>query len=146
MQIERFTLFPAVFLLLIQDEKVLMLRRYNTGYEDGNYTLPAGHMDGGEPATIAMAREAKEEAGVTILPQDLSLVHTMHCLTNREGIHLFFIASQWTGEITNPEPEKCDDISWFPITTLPENTIPYVREAIKHWQNNVPFSEFGWNK
>ncbi len=146
MQKERFTLVPAVYIFLIQDGKILMLRRHNTGYEDGNYSVPAGHVDGGEPSSSAMIREAREEAGITIDPKDLKLVHTMHRTTNRESIDLFFTSSLWKGEITNCEPEKCDDLSWFPLTALPQNTIPYVKHAIEHWQRGVIFSEFGWEK
>lgn len=34
---ERFKMRVAVHLILEQDNKYLLLRRYNTGYEDGNY-------------------------------------------------------------------------------------------------------------
>ena len=47
----RFTCPIAVHIFLLQEQKVLLLRRYNTGYEDGNYSVPAGHLDGNEPVT-----------------------------------------------------------------------------------------------
>ena len=72
---ERFKLIPAVYLLLRQDDKILLLRRANTGYQDGNYSLIAGHLDGDELATEGIIREAKEEAGITISKADLNFVH-----------------------------------------------------------------------
>ena len=59
---ERFKLVVAVHLILIENGKILLLRRYNTGYEDGNYSLVAGHIDGNESVIQAMQREALEEA------------------------------------------------------------------------------------
>lgn len=38
---ERFKLVTAVHLILTQNGKILLLRRYNTGYEDGNYSVVA---------------------------------------------------------------------------------------------------------
>lgn len=35
---DRFKLIPAVYLLLRQDNEVLLLRRANTGYQDGKYS------------------------------------------------------------------------------------------------------------
>src|SRR6185369_159344 len=73
-----FTLIPAVHLFLFKEKKVLLARRFNTGFEDGNYSVPAGHVDGNEPMTAAMIREAKEEVGIEIQPENLQFAHVMH--------------------------------------------------------------------
>ena len=64
----------AVHLLLVKNDRVLLLRRYNTGYEDGNYSVVAGHIEGGEDLKTAMIREAREEAGIEILRSNLEVV------------------------------------------------------------------------
>ena len=134
----------AVHLLLVQDGKILMLRRYNTGYEDGNYSVVAGHIDGGEQLKTAMIREAQEEAGITISPDDLTVVGVMHFREEEEYISFFLHVSRYSGEVVNLEPDKCEDLSWFDIDDLPPNTIPYVRRAIQNYRNNVSFDSFGW--
>lgn len=134
----------AVHLLLIQDGKILMLRRYNTGYEDGNYSVVAGHIDGGEQLKTAMIRETREEAGITISPDDLRVVGVMHFREEEEYVSFFLHASRYSGEIANMEPHKCDDLSWFDLDDLPPNTIPYVRRAIQNYRTGEWFFSFGW--
>ena len=106
-----------------------MLRRYNTGYEDGKYSVVAGHLDGGEELKTAMIREAREEAGIEISSGDLAVVEVMHFIEDEEYIYFFLHTSHYFGQVVNREPHKCDDLSWFDIDDLPPNTIPYVRRA-----------------
>ena len=125
---------------------MLLLRRYNTGYEDGNYSVVAGHLDGGETVIQAAVREAKEEAGVTLTEDDVRVVGTMHRKSNDERIDFFLTASSWSGEITNAEPHKCDDLAWFPRDALPQNTVAYVRRALEHARTEPWFDTYGWEK
>ena len=134
----------AVHLLLVEDDRVLMLRRYNTGYEDGNYSVVAGHIDGGEDLKAAMVREVREEAGIEISQSDLEVVGVIHFKGDAEYIHFFLKASEWSGEVTNMEPDKCDELRWFGISDLPDNTIPYVRLGIENYRSGIWFGSLGW--
>ena len=139
----RFKLVSAVHLFLIRGDKVLLLRRYNTGYEDGNYSVVAGHLDGGEEVKMAMIREAKEEIGIELEYEDVMINQVMHRLADDERIDFFLSAEKWKGEIENKEPHKCDELSWHPIDALPENVIPYVRRALRNHQDGRQFDSFG---
>ncbi|MGD8188784.1 NUDIX hydrolase [Brevibacillus ginsengisoli] len=142
---QRFTMPVAVHLFLIQDSHILLLRRFNTGYEDGNYSVVAGHLDGNEEVKAAAIREAYEEAGIQLNAEDIEVVGLMHRKSSDERIDFFVMASKWRGEIINREPNKCDDLSWFPLHALPVNTIPYVRQAIENYTNSGKwFDSFGW--
>ena len=134
----------AVHLLLVKDDRVLLLRRFNTGYEDGSYSVIAGHIDGGEDLKTAMIREAREEAGIEISRSNLEVVGVIHFKGNIEYIHFFLEASDWAGEVTNMEPDKCDDLRWFGIRELPDNTIPYVRRGIENYCDGTWFGSVGW--
>lgn len=144
---ERYKLMSVVYLILIKDNKIFLIRRAHTGWNDGNYTLPGGHLDGGESVTQAMAREAREEAGIIIDPKDLSVVHVSHRTGNPyERIEFFMTADKYEGEPGNAEPEKCDDAQWFPLDQLPENMIAPVRAGIANHLAKIAFSEFGWDE
>lgn len=141
-----FKLRAAVYLILIKSNNLLLLRRFNTGWEDGKYTLISGHLNGNESISQAMIRETKEESGIILELEYLHVAHIMHRKANDdlEYIDFFLVADKWKGDPKIGEPDKCDDIKWFPLKKLPSNLLPHVRKAIGHYNDNVVFSEFGW--
>jgi 8-oxo-dGTP pyrophosphatase MutT (NUDIX family) len=144
---DRFKMPVAVHLLLEQDGKLLMPRRSNTGYEDGKWSLPAGHVDQDESATTALVRETKEELGILI--KDFSFVHALHKkdpVDGEERIDLFFNCTKWKGVVTKMEPDKCSALEWYNPNELPSDTIEYIKHAINAILQGSKFSEFGWLK
>lgn len=141
----RFRLVSAVHLFLIHEGKVLLLRRYQTGYEDGSYSVVAGHLDGNETVIAAAMREAREEVGVVLAAHDVRVVGVMHRRSDDERIDWFVACERWVGEITNAEPGKCDELLWAEPERLPSNVIPYVRRAIENYQTGRWFDSFGWS-
>lgn len=127
-------IYLAVFLILIADGRILLLQRDNTGHEDGNWSLPAGHVEHGEAASAALVREAREEIGIELVPESLQQVFTMHRKSaDRTYIDLYFTAGQYDGKVRNCEPEKCSNLLWFELDKLPLNTIDYVKYALDHY-------------
>ncbi|MDO8566350.1 MAG: NUDIX domain-containing protein [Candidatus Moranbacteria bacterium] len=144
---ERFKLIPSVYLILEKEGKILLSRRFQTGYEDGKYSMVAGHADGGETLREALRREVQEEAGIRLDLSKLELVLTMHrWCGDHERADFFFKADVWEGEIKNMEPDKCDDLKWFLPTELPENIVPYIRTAIECYVSGTRYAEFGWEE
>jgi ADP-ribose pyrophosphatase YjhB (NUDIX family) len=142
---ERFKLVPEAHLFLVRDARILLLRRCNTDYEDGKYSVIAGHMDGAETAREAICREAQEEAGSELTPDDLAFAQVVHRADRGERVSFFFNALRWRGEPRNMEPHKAGDLRWFPFAALPENMVPYVRAAIERWRSGVFYGESGWS-
>jgi ADP-ribose pyrophosphatase YjhB (NUDIX family) len=137
--------FPVtVHLLFFRENQILMLRRFNTGYRDGEYSVPAGHLDGNETVMAAAAREAKEEIGVEFEAGAVAFSSVMHRTEDDERVDFFLHIAKWQGEPVNAEPDKCDEVCWVEVNNLPLNTIPYVRQAIQNHLNRVRFDEFGW--
>ena len=130
--------------VFIRKNKILLSERKNTGYMDGWFSLPAGHIEDGESITYGTKREIQEEVGVVVQVEDLQLVHVMHRKSDDIRMDFFFLVGAWKGEPKNMEPEKCSRLQWFPINALPENTIPYIREAVLNHTKSILYSEFGW--
>jgi 8-oxo-dGTP pyrophosphatase MutT (NUDIX family) len=147
---DRFTVVPAVYILFKDGEKILLLKRANTSYFDGSYSIPAGHIDGSEPAIVAAIREAKEEVGATLERSELKLVHVMHRLSDIPSIHeridLYFETGKQHPEITNREPEKCDELRWCSVKELPENMVPEVRIALQKVAANEAYSDYNFSQ
>lgn len=141
---KRFKLITSIYLILIRENKILLLKRQNTGYEDGKYGLPSGHLEDNESITKGLQREIKEEVDIHIDQKNMKLTHTMHRKEKDIRVDFFFSAKEYKGIPKNAEPEKCDDLDWFPIDKLPKNTIPYIRKAIQNSLDKVLFSEIGF--
>ena len=131
----------AVHLFISNDRgEMLMLRRFNTGFKDGEYGLVAGHVEDGESLKSAMIREAREEADITLFPDSLEVVGVIPSLLDKY-VSFFLHADAWHGEVKNMEPEKCDDMRWFHPRELPDNTVSYIRLAIENYLDGEWFSE-----
>lgn len=128
-----------------REKQVFLLRRFNTGYQDGNYTLPAGHVDADESAIAAAIRETEEEAGVKVKKEDLMLVHTLHRNSkDRVYIDLYFEVKEWDGEAMLCEKNKSDECIWSNVKSLPDNVIPDVREVILLVEKGVGYSDYNF--
>src|SRR5690606_31183091 len=90
----------------------LFSQRANTGFKDGEFSLVAGHLEAGESLKACAAREAREEAGVSIKESALELVHVMRRDSDQHRISFFFHCHAWEGKLENKEPEKCAGFVW----------------------------------
>jgi len=141
----RFKIIPTAYLVLMKENKILLSRRWNTGFHDGEFSFPAGHIKPDETLIQAMVREAKEEIGIELTREGLKLVHIIHRKEpNENRVNFFFTAEKWKGKPKIMEPHKCDALEWFNVNSLPDNTIPYIRHAIKCISQKIFYSEYGW--
>jgi ADP-ribose pyrophosphatase YjhB (NUDIX family) len=136
---ERFQLLVTVNILLIKDNKMLLARRANTGFYDGCYECPSGHIDGNESVRKAAARELLEEV------KDLKVVHVVHRYgEKKERVEFYLVAEKWEGEPSIKEVDKCDDVAWFSLDQFPENMVPKTKAAIDSYLAGEIYSEFDW--
>ncbi|RCG19101.1 NUDIX domain-containing protein [Sphaerisporangium album] len=142
---ERYKTCVDVHLILRRGDEILLGERRNTGWRDGDWHLPSGHLDPGEAASAALIRETAEEIGVAVDAAAVRFAHLMHHFTDDARTAMFFEVTQWTGEVVNREPDKCAGWDWFPLDALPEQMIPYAAEALTLYAKGTVYSERGWS-
>lgn len=133
----------AVYAVVINEQQeILLLRRANTGYRDGYYDMPAGHLEDGETLTEAAVRELREESGLHATADNVKFVQLLHRFcSDRVYIDVFFRVTQWTNTPSIQEPEKCDDMQWFPLATLPEMIVPHQRSFLTNLSSHNSYRE-----
>lgn len=123
-----------VHLLLLRGEEVLLARRDGTGYADGLLNVPSGHLEDGEDVRSAMIREAREEIGVELAPEDVEAVLVMQHRAPDGGARIgwFFAARHLPGsaEPVNREPDKCSELGWHRLDALPDDMVAYCRAGV----------------
>lgn len=136
----------AVYLVFEKGDKILVYRRINSGYHDGEYGVPTGHIQDGEPASGAAIRKAREEVGVRLRMSEIRLAHVMHRSSQSDKtadyIDFYFLAANFPSEPSNKEPTKCEDLHWVKWNELPTNTVPEVRFALECIMEDRIYSEF----
>lgn len=133
------SVFCAVYCLLYKEGKILMYRRANTGWEDGKYGVPAGHLEKDENILEAAKRELMEETGLNVEIKDLELVLTGQRKSNNEYIDIFFIVKKYSGNPGFTEENKSDDMIWADPDNLPENTLDMIKLALDKIKNNEKY-------
>ncbi|HEX8627621.1 MAG TPA: NUDIX domain-containing protein [Catenuloplanes sp.] len=136
-----------VHLLLLDGDRCLLSLRRNTGYADGLWHVPSGHLEADEHAAAGAAREAAEELAVTVDVADLTLAHLIDhrgAATDPPRLGIFYTATRWTGTPVNAEPDKCGGVAWFPVSDPPADTVGYHAAALAHINAGRAHSAYGW--
>lgn len=137
-------IYVDLHLVLLKDRSVLLGRRLGLKFGAGLYHVPAGHLEPDETVIDGIIREAREEIGIELHPNDLDLAYMMHYRSDSDRLSLFFRANQWRGSIENLEPDKCAGWEWHATDALPENMVQYARQAITELLTGKRLGLLGW--
>ncbi|MGB3547207.1 MAG: NUDIX domain-containing protein [Saprospiraceae bacterium] len=127
-------------LILFDRGRVLLL--HQTKPNGGNFSLVGGTIERQEFAKQSLVRESREEAGIILQENDLSLVHVLHKRRKKEHrIVLYFKAYRYSGEVRNREPHKFSDVNWHDLNDLPENLTDTVRRVLRAYRRGQLYSQ-----
>ena len=127
-------------LILYNKGNIMLLKQTNPN--GGNYTLVGGNIEDYEYAKESLIRECFEEAGITLKPKDLQLVHVLQKNTSREQrLVLYFKAYEWEGEVRSREKNKFKAAEWHALNDLPKNLTATVKHVMKEYRKGRLYSE-----
>ncbi len=123
----------SIYMLITNNNKILLQKRKGSKLWPGYYALPAGHIDEGENQYEALTREAKEELGIEIELKDIinSYVVLRRNFFEIDGkklepyIDYYFEISKYRGIPKIMEIDKCDELIWADVNDLPEPFINF---------------------
>ncbi|MDN3260838.1 NUDIX domain-containing protein [Streptomyces sp. CSDS2] len=127
---------------------LLGLRHPDSAYAGNTWHFLAGHCER-EEAVSCLVREAQEEAGLVIEPDDVELVHLVHLVDSPSAhprIGLIFRARTWSGTPAVREPDRCVEWRWWNPKDLPDAVVPYTRQAIEGVLAGRLYSQRGWDR
>ncbi len=133
---QRFQVVPAAYVALRGPRGVLLQLRSGTGYMDGYWAMAAaGHVEADESVFDAVVREAREELGVAIEPDDLTPLCAMHRTGSSprpidQRVDFFFECCSWSGEPRLMETDKAAELGWFALDALPEPVVPHEKVVL----------------
>lgn len=136
---------PAVYVFLLRNQKFFMIKRANTGWMDGKFTIPSGHVEEDETFLQAAVRETKEEAGIAIKPESTQFVHISERNEANDRIwdDVYFVCADFEEEPYNAEPEKASEGAWFDYLSPPEDAmIPSVYYTLQQVKQGKFYSVY----
>lgn len=124
----------SIVVLNPEKNKVLLGVRIG-GYHEGWYGAPGGRIELRESILECGKRELNEEVGVET--DNIEYVGVVRQLQkdSYNFIHFGLIVKEYTGEVKNLEPEKCEGWEWFSIENLPQKLLPGHKAVIEMYLN-----------
>jgi 8-oxo-dGTP diphosphatase len=139
MPLGRFALVPSAYVLLLRagprGEEVLLQRRTRTGFMDDHWASgAAGHVEAAESCKGAAVREAREELGIDVTPDDLHPLCAVHRHQDSDRpvdqrVDFFFACRHWAGEPRLREA-KASALGWYDLAALPHPVVPHERTVL----------------
>ena len=136
---------PSICVVVRDGSKTLLILREHTGWKDGEYVVPSGHVEANETFKQAAVRETLEEVGLQVKPEDLKYLLTVHRQSpSSTRIDVYFETIKWSGTARNMEPKIHAEVKWFDIANLPDNVADYIKFGLDNIRAGNTYAEFGW--
>ncbi|OEV03719.1 DNA mismatch repair protein MutT [Streptomyces oceani] len=129
----------------------LVQRAHGARFAPGLWDLPGGKRESYESVAATAIRELREETGLLVDSGNLELAHVIHGARGVDAptsyLTVVFATYDWSGELSNREPEKHAQARWMPTDALPPEFVPSTGGALRqHLRGQRPsFALRGWD-
>ena len=125
--------------VIIKNGMTLLAKRKGS-HNEGMWGSAGGHVEFGESPIAAVKREAREELGI-----EIGNIKFIVCLNMIKDGHHFvdisFTADLISGEPAAQEPDRIEEIGWFPLDNLPSPLFPPVQAVFDAIQTGEHYFE-----
>lgn len=117
--------------IVFRSGRILMLRRSNV-HGDGSWSVPGGHIDGGESLEECARREVAEETGVTIRNiRFFAVTNDIFEAEEKHYVTIWMAAEYEGGDAIVAAPYEASDVGWFAPSELPRPLFVPVENLIE---------------
>ncbi|SMY32335.1 nucleotide triphosphate diphosphatase NUDT15 [Photobacterium andalusiense] len=119
-------------IIVNQQGQILIGKRKNS--HAPYYSIPGGHMELGETFSQCATREVEEETGLIIYePQVIAVTNNLATYheSGKHYISVALLATDFSGELTLKEPDKCEGWLWVDPTQVPSPQFDASEQSIQ---------------
>ncbi len=126
-------------IIINSNNEVLLVKRADSArVEPGMWARPGGGVEFGETVAQAVEREVQEEVGIVVKAvRPLEFTEMISGDKAQHWIALGYLAEYISGEPKNLEPDKHDEVKWFPLDKLPPHLAAYTKNSIEVYLKTV---------
>lgn len=122
----------GVGVILVNENAEILLGKRQGSHGAGEWSLPGGHCEKHESSDDSAIREVEEEVGLKVADvEKITWVDHYFEENDRQYVTLYYIATNWEGEVSNMEPEKCEEWKWFGLHNLPDPLFDELGNVVK---------------
>ncbi|MDD4902396.1 MAG: NUDIX domain-containing protein [Patescibacteria group bacterium] len=130
-------------IIVNQEGKILIGKRKNS--HAPYYSIPGGHLDPGETFEAGAIREIKEEMNLDLKdPKVIAVTNNLETYRD-EGLHyisIILLVTEFSGDLKNMEPEKCEEWLWVDPNHLPSPHFDASRMGVACYLEKAFYKKF----
>lgn len=112
----------AVAGIVLQEGRLLLVRRAAGQTYAGKWCIPCGHIEWGEEIRAALVREMQEETGLTVCPQRVYNVYSNFHAAHALSVGCWFLCDVVGGRLH--AADDADDVRYVTRTEVPALAFP----------------------